>query len=107
MKKLIVSAVLALSLVALSAPAPAASQLQVVAEDSMWGAVIGGLVGTAMLAFRDHPSDHFDLIYKGASVGLVCGAAFGIYEISPVFYGYRDPATKETTYVVGLTMPLK
>lgn len=107
MKKLIVSAVLALSLISLPAESYAASQLQVVAEDTMWGAVIGGLVGTAALAFRDHPSDNLDLIYKGASVGLICGVAFGFYEISPVFYGYRDPVTKETTYGLGIVIPLE
>lgn len=107
MKKMIISIVLALSLFSLPAESFAASQLQVVAEDSLWGALIGGLVGTAALAFRDHPSDHYDLIYKGTSVGLVCGVAFGIYEISPVFYGYRDPVTKETIYAFGLTIPLK
>lgn len=107
MKRLVCCAVLALSLVSLPTPSPAASQLQVVAEDSLWGALIGTLVGTATLAFRDHPSDHLDVIYKGASIGLVCGIAFGVYEISPVFYGYRDPVTKETTYALGITIPLK
>lgn len=107
MKKLIIYALLSMSLISLPAESNAASSLQVVAEDSLWGALIGGLVGVASLAFKDHPNDNFDLIYKGASIGLVCGVAFGIYEISPVFYAYKDPATKETTYAFGLFIPLK
>lgn len=107
MKKLILTVMLSLFLIAPPTETWAAAQLQVVAEDSLWGALIGGLIGTAALAFRDHPSDHTELIVRGAAVGLVCGVAFGIYEISPVFYGYRDPVTKETTYALGLRVPIK
>ena len=107
MKKLVLMVLLALVLAAPPTETYAASQLQVVAEDTLWGALIGALVGTAALAFRDHPSDHLDLITRGAAVGLVCGVGFGIYEISPVFYGYRDPETRETTYAMGVRIPIK
>lgn len=107
MKKLVLMVLLALVLVAPPTETYAASQLQVVAEDTLWGALIGALVGTAALAFRDHPSDHLDLITRGAAVGLVCGVGFGFYEISPVFYGYRDPVTRETTYAMGVRIPIK
>ena len=107
MKKLVLTFMLALALAAPPTETLAATQLQVVAEDSLWGALIGALVGTAALAFRDHPGDHLDLISRGAAVGLVCGVGFGFYEISPVFYGYRDPVTKETTYAMGVRIPIK
>ena len=107
MKKVVLTVLLALALAASPAETYAASQLQVVAEDSLWGALIGALVGTAALAFRDHPGDHLDLISRGAAVGLVCVLAFGLYEISPVFYGYRDPVTKETLYAMGVRVPIR
>ncbi|MDT8273593.1 MAG: hypothetical protein RRA35_10435 [Desulfomonilia bacterium] len=79
----------------------AGSPLQVVLYDSLIGAGIGALVGASTLAFMDNPSDNSIRIAQGASIGLICGLAFGLYEISPMFYTMRTPSG-ETGWVYGL-----
>jgi NhaP-type Na+/H+ or K+/H+ antiporter len=108
MKKAFVSIALALSLFVLPGTSHAQSSLEVVLWDSLLGAGIGALVGTATLAFMDHPGDHLERIAQGASVGLIGGIAFGFYEISPVFYTSVDPSgRKERLYGLRVTVPLK
>ncbi len=108
MKKIVI--ILALCLAMFSLPnvsRAASSSLEVVLVDSLWGAGIGALAGTASLAFMDHPSDHYERIYQGAAVGLFIGLAFGVYELSPMFYSYTTPSgKKETVYGLTLSMPL-
>ncbi|HOS98005.1 MAG TPA: hypothetical protein PLR71_11805 [Deltaproteobacteria bacterium] len=88
--------------------AASSSSLEVVLIDGLWGAGIGTLLGAATLAFMDHPSDHYDRIYQGAAIGLFCGVAFGIYEISPMFYSYTTPrGEKETVYGLSVRVPLR
>ena len=109
MKKIVIILALCLALVSLPTSSSAASSsLEVVLIDSLWGAGIGALAGTATLAFMDHPSDHYDRIYQGAAVGMFLGLGFGIYELSPMFYSYTTPAgEKETVYGLTLNIPLK
>ena len=90
-----------------SVQARAASSLQVVMEDALWGAAIGTMVGAATLPFMEHPSEHYDRLAKGAGLGLIGGLAFGAYEIAPVFYATKDPVSKETVYGFMLSLPLK
>ena len=86
----------------------AASSLQVVAEDSLWGCLIGTLVGTATLAFHiDDATDHLENIAYGAGIGLFAGVGFGIYELRPLFQAYKDPVSKDTVYSFKIYMPLK
>lgn len=107
MKKFAVVCLFISSLCILPAAGYAASSLQVILEDSLWGAAIGTLVGGATLAFTDHPSDHMERLAQGASIGLVGGMAFGLYEISPMITYTRDPRTDERIYGLNLTIPLK
>ncbi|MEA3221742.1 MAG: hypothetical protein U9P49_01070 [Thermodesulfobacteriota bacterium] len=107
MKKLAISILLVISLLAIPAQGMADSSLKIIFEDTVWGLCIGALVGTATLAFVDHPSDHLDRIAQGASVGVIGGMCFGLYEISPVFYSIKDPVHKDRVYVVGLRIPFK
>ncbi|HPR50947.1 MAG TPA: hypothetical protein PLU81_04120 [Deltaproteobacteria bacterium] len=108
MKKMIVCLAFVLALFALPAPSHAGSSLEVVFWDSLMGAGIGALVGGASLAFMDHPGDHLERIAQGASVGLVCGLGFGIYEISPMFYTSTMPSgKKERVYGLQVNIPLQ
>ncbi|MBN1636613.1 MAG: hypothetical protein JW920_08870 [Deltaproteobacteria bacterium] len=107
MKKIFLYSFIMFSLVILPGYANAASSLQVVAEDTLWGAAIGTLVGAATLAFTDDVGDHLDRIAKGASIGLVGGLAFGLYEISPILFTYQNPANHERVYGLGVMIPLK
>ena len=108
MKKMLVSFAFVLAIFALPAPSHAGSSLEIVFWDSLMGAGIGALVGGAALAFMDKPGDHLERIAQGASVGLVCGLGFGIYEISPMFYTTTTPSgKKERVYGLQVMVPLK
>ena len=108
MKKFIVSFAFILALFALPAQSHAGSSLEVVFWDSLMGAGIGALAGSATLAFMDHPGDHLERIAQGASLGLVCGLGFGIYEISPMFYTATTPSgKKERVYGLRVNIPLQ
>ena len=84
------------------------SSLDVVLWDSLVGAGIGALVGTATLAFMDHPGDHLERIPQGAAVGVIAGVAFGFYEITPVVYSRTTPdGERERVYGLQFNLPLK
>ena len=103
MKKGLIIISLCLAFFTLPGQLRAAQTLEVVLVDSLWGAAIGGLVGGATLAFMDHPGDHLERIYQGAAIGIICGVAFGIYEIRPMFSSYTTP-TGQKEHLYGLTM---
>lgn len=85
----------------------AAQTLEVVLVDSLWGAGIGALVGGATLAFMNNPGHHLDRVYQGAAIGVICGVAFGLYEIRPMFSSYTTPSgQKEHVYGLSLNIPL-
>lgn len=56
----------------------AESSLKVVFEDSLYGGLVGALVGSATLAFTHKASDHLDNIAYGAAAGVIAGAGVGI-----------------------------
>jgi hypothetical protein len=103
MKKGLIIISLCLAFFMLPAQSKAAQTLEVVLVDSLWGAGIGALVGGATLAFMDNPGHHFDRVYQGAAVGIICGVAFGLYEIRPMFSSYTAPSGQRE-HVYGLTM---
>lgn len=76
LKKIIVTA---LAFVVLSASAAKADDMvQEVLTDSLYGGVIGALLGGAVLLLADNPDDHLDYIAKGAGAGILLGATYGI-----------------------------
>ena len=108
MKKGLIILTLCLAFFTLPQQSQAAQSLEVVLQDSLWGAGIGGLVGGATLAFVDKPGDHWARIYQGAAIGVLCGVAFGIYEIRPMYYSYTAPSgQREHVYGLSLNIPLK
>ncbi|HDP25771.1 MAG TPA: hypothetical protein ENN34_10045 [Deltaproteobacteria bacterium] len=108
LKKCCICACLILMVSFLPVRSHAGSPLQVVLYDSLIGAGIGALVGASTLAFMDNPSDNTIRIAQGASIGLICGLAFGLYEISPMFYTMRTPAgEKEWVYGLQVGIPFK
>jgi hypothetical protein len=46
-------------------------------EDIFYGALSGGLVGAAVLAFTKQPAKHLDYIGFGAAGGALVGATYG------------------------------
>ncbi len=104
MKKLLIAVLLGIFLI--PTPSRAASSLEVIMEDALWGAAIGTLVGAATLPFMKNPSKHYDRLAQGAGLGLMGGIAFGVYEISPIFYTYKDPAHGQQVYALRVVVPL-
>ena len=110
MKKVFIVAALCIVLGALPQQSLAASStsLEVVFWDSLMGAAIGSLVGAATLPFMEHPSDHYNRVLQGASIGLICGIGFGVFELSPMFTSTTTPSgQKERLYGLTFRMPLK
>jgi len=108
MKKGLIIIALCLAFFTLPQQTRAASTLELVLLDSLWGGAIGALVGTATMAFMEHPGHHMDRVYKGAAIGVICGVGFGVYEIRPVFSSYTTPSgQQEKLYGLSLNIPLK
>jgi len=110
MKKAIIVFAMCLALCSMTKESCAASStsLEVVFWDSLMGAAIGSLVGAATLPFMEHPSDHYNRILQGASIGLICGIGFGVFELSPMFTSTTTPSgQKERLYGLTFHMPLK
>jgi hypothetical protein len=108
MKRAIVSIAFVLIVFGLPCRSNAESTLDVVLWDSLVGAGIGALAGTATLAFMDHPSDHLERIAQGASLGIIAGIGFGFYEISPVVYSRVDSkGQRERVYGLQFNFALK
>ena len=108
MKKGLVIIVLCLSFFMLPGQSQAAQTLEVVLQDCLWGTGIGALAGAATLPFMNNPNDHYIRILQGASIGLFCGLAYGIYEIHPVYYSYTTPSgQKERVYGLTMDIPFK
>jgi len=109
MKRAVV--LLAFVLVVFALPCPSRAEestLDVVLWDSLVGAGIGALIGAATLAFMDHPGDHLERIPQGAALGVIAGAAFGFYEISPVLYSRTTPDGQgERVYGLQFNFALK
>ena len=71
-------AVLALTLLLIATPCLAQENaFESVFKDIFYGALSGGLVGAAVLAFTSHPGRHLDYIGYGAAGGALVGAAYG------------------------------
>ncbi len=47
-------------------------------NNALYGGVLGGLIGAAVLLLSDEPDDHLGYIPTGAGVGVLLGAAYGI-----------------------------
>ena len=71
-------AVLAVTFLFLANPCLAADNaFRTIFQDVFYGGLSGALVGAAVLAFTDKPSDHLDYIGYGAAAGVLVGATYG------------------------------
>ncbi len=78
MKKTVL--VLALILSMSLSVAFAETKSSVILKGTGYGAIVGTLVGAAVMAFTDDPGDNLDYLYKGAAVGAIGGMLYGFYE---------------------------
>ena len=72
-----------------------------------YGALAGGLVGAATLAFSDDPGNKIGNVAKGASLGLYVGIALGLYMISGPSGGEDDAAATAAAGITKIDAPVK
>ncbi len=66
------------------------NDMLVVLKSSFYGGLTGALIGTAILAFRDKPSDHTEDIQIGAGVGIIVGTLYGLAKTTQAFVQVED-----------------
>ncbi|HSG05218.1 MAG TPA: hypothetical protein VLB09_02350 [Nitrospiria bacterium] len=59
-------------------------------KDSLYGGLVGALVGGALLVFRDDRSDHLDMIAYGAAAGVIVGAVYGLTKAGRALAEFED-----------------
>jgi hypothetical protein len=99
----ILSAMIIVWIIGFSYPRTASAQdsgFKILFKDVIYGGLAGAVVGGAILAFVDDPEDHLDYIAKGAAVGVIAGAVFGLYDASTSVAELEDG-----TLYVGLPVP--
>ncbi len=52
--------------------------IQYTLKSSIYGGILGGLLGSAVLLLSDEPDDNLSYIPTGIGVGVLLGAAYGI-----------------------------
>jgi len=65
-------------------------EVQNVLEDSAYGAGIGALVGLGFMLISNKPTSHWNYPVVGAGVGIIAGAAYGVYSGSRAMASYED-----------------
>lgn len=83
-----------------SVSAAADFEVETVFEDALYGGAIGALVGAGAMLISSHPSNNWDYILTGAGVGIIGGAAYGVYTSSRSFAEIEDGKM-----VVGVPTP--
>lgn len=88
MKKLrkIIAVMTLVSLLSTTSSVFAADEvLREVFTDAFYGAAIGGLVGGALMVFKNKPADHLNYIAYGAASGVLVGTAYGLAKSAKAF----------------------
>lgn len=83
--------------------ASAQDPMQRTLRDSLYGGVIGALLGTAVMLLTDNPDDHLSYIPTGAAVGVLAGAAYGLATSGVMSTAAAEIDTREGT--ISLAMP--
>lgn len=63
-------------------------------QSALYGGLAGALVGSALLVFTKHPSDHLDYIAYGGAGGVIVGAAYGVAKASKALAEYEKGKVK-------------
>jgi len=61
-----------------------------VMDDALYGAGVGGLVGLGLMLVSNSPTSHWDYLTKGIGIGIIAGAAYGVYRSSRAFAQVED-----------------
>ena len=82
MKRALCATALATTVLTVQPQRSHAQALEIVFEDSLWGAGIGAVSGLAMWAWNDDEAEDVpNMVVRGASIGVFGGMLFGLYEI--------------------------
>jgi hypothetical protein len=78
-KRTLTLMVTVLLLTSLTVPCSAAeSSFRELFENTLYGGLVGTLVGGALLVFTSKPSDHLDYLSIGAASGVLAGVAYTV-----------------------------
>ncbi|HID36825.1 MAG TPA: hypothetical protein EYP39_05545 [Ghiorsea sp.] len=65
-------------------------EVQNVMDDAMYGAGVGALVGLGLMLLTDKPTDNWNYVSRGLGVGIIAGAAYGMYRSKGAFAQIED-----------------
>lgn len=82
--------ILAVSLMPLPVSAAGNNDVQNVLDDSLYGAGLGALVGLGAALVSSQPSNNWNYITRGAGVGIILGAGYGLFRTSKSFAEVED-----------------
>ncbi len=61
-----------------------------VMDDALYGAGVGGLVGLGLMLISTSPTSNWNYVTQGVGVGIIAGAAYGVYRSSRAFAQVED-----------------
>jgi len=61
-----------------------------VMDDALYGAGVGGLVGLGLMLLSTSPTSNWNYLTQGVGVGIIAGAAYGVYRSSRAFAQVED-----------------
>jgi len=101
MKKIMMTVVMMGGLSCLPVQSQAADfAVQNTMEDTMYGGMLGALVGAGAMLVSSSPSKHWSYISTGAGVGIIAGAIYGVASGTRAFASLEDGQLK-----LGVPMP--
>jgi len=65
-------------------------EVETVFEDALYGGAIGALVGAGAMLVSSDPAGNLNYILTGAGIGIIAGAAYGVYTSSRSFAEIED-----------------
>jgi len=65
-------------------------EVQNVMDDALYGAGVGALVGLGAMLLTDKPTDNWNFITRGLGIGIIAGAAYGMYRSRGAFAQIED-----------------
>ena len=81
--KKIVAALIVFTFFTFSTKAFADEMMQSTLRDTLYGGMIGAILGSALVLLENSPSKHLDYIPKGAAIGVIIGAGYGVISNAP------------------------
>ncbi|MDQ7003485.1 MAG: hypothetical protein Q9N67_00585 [Ghiorsea sp.] len=61
-----------------------------VMDDALYGAGVGALVGLGAMLLTDQPTNNWSYVSRGLGLGIIAGAAYGMYRSSKSFAQVED-----------------